>query len=296
MGRHSPVSSISRTARRLLVTALVLAGTASAAPAQAAAEVPQVTLKVATQVTQTGATVEAAINPEGSETGYEIWLECQSAEESKDECEPLTVAPQRHLGTLPAGTEAQTVTAAMSGLQPGYLYEYGVIATNSGGREGYLGNGFLTCPSAGSCPDQPWLPGQPLWSIEGARRAAEEAPALEAERQARQREIEERPAKEAAARAALERAAREAGERAGREAAERAAAARAKMMCVVPRLTGDSLSAARRSLAKAHCVLGKVKRPPVYHGALVVGRQSVPRGRELGTGARVALTLRPKHD
>jgi hypothetical protein len=262
-------------------------------PASASATtVPQLTLKVASAVAKTSATVEVEINPEGSEASYEIWLECQNAEPLSSACEPLSVAPQRHVGTLPVGATAQTVSAEMSGLQPGYLYRYGVIATNAAGREGYLGNGLITCPASGSCPAQPWLAGTPLWSIEGARHAAEEAPAREAEREARRREAEELGARQAGERAAWERAAREAGERAGREAAERAAASARR--CVVPRLAGDSLSAARRSLSRAHCSLGRVTSPHGAHGALVVARQSVASGRTLIAGAKVALTLRPR--
>ncbi len=260
----------------------------SVPPAIAAAQVPEVGYLTASHVSTGGATIEASINPEGGETSYEIWLECQSSQESNQNCEPLTVGPQRLQGVFPAGLQPETVTDAVTGLQPGYLYKYGVIATNSAGREGYLGAGFLTCPSQGSCPSQPYLPGQSLWSIEGAKRAGEEAPRLEAEREARQREAEERPAKEAAERAAKEREIREAGERAGREQAKRAALAHS---CVVPRLKGDSLTEARHALRGAHCGLGKLTEPRGHHGPLVVIRQSVDSGSKLATGSVVALTL-----
>jgi hypothetical protein len=277
----------------ILLGSLAAAAMFSAPQASAAASaVPQVEIRMAAPVDKTSATIEAAINPEGGETGYEIFLECQSAAQVKNPCEPLTVSQQRQVGVIGPGSEAHIVTAAVSGLQPGYLYEFAVIASNSAGREGYVSNGLLTCPATGACPAQPWLGGTALWSIEAARRAAEEAPRLEAERQARQKEAEERLAREAAALALKERAAREAGERAGREAAEREAAVR-RLRCVVPRLSGDSLAAARRVLAKAHCALGKVRRPRTRHGALVVAKQSVPRGRKLANGAKVAVTLRP---
>ena len=216
----------------------------------------------------TGATIEASIDPEGGETSYEIWLECQSPRESSQNCEPLTVGPQRQQGTLPAGFEAKVVTDAVTGLQPGYVYRYGVIATNSAGREGIIGAGFLTCPSEGSCPAQPYMPGMALWNIEGARREAEEAPRLEAEREARKREAEER----------------------AEEEAKRAASA-----CVVPRLRGDSLPEARHALRRAHCTLGTVTKPRGHHGPLVVVRQSAHKGSKLPTGSRVALTLDRAH-
>ncbi|MGH2865088.1 MAG: hypothetical protein ACRDJX_07540 [Solirubrobacteraceae bacterium] len=186
----------------------------------AATKAPEVGYLAASNVSTTGATIEVPINPEGGETSYEIRLECQNAQRNNQNCEPLTVAPQLQQGTLSPVSEAQLVTDAVTGLQPGYLYTYGVIATNSAGRAGYVGAGFLTCPSQGTCPSQPYLFGTPLWSIESAERWADEAARREAEREATRREAEERPVKEAAERAAKEREAREAGERAGKQAAE----------------------------------------------------------------------------
>jgi hypothetical protein len=258
----------------------------------AAAEKPELTLRPAKAATQTSATIEAWVNDKGGEASWEIWLECQEARTPGSHCEPLA-ATQLHKGVLAPSFGAQTVEAPMTELQPGYLYKYRVVAANAAGREGWVGADFVTCPSSGSCA-QPAPGGEALWNVEGAQRMAEEAVAREAERQAKQREAEERPAKEAAERAAREREAREAGERAGREAAERAAAARALLRCVVPRLGGRSLTAARRALARAHCSLGKVTEPRGHHGRLVVGRQSVRSGRKLAYGAKVAVTLRPK--
>jgi peptidoglycan DL-endopeptidase CwlO len=139
------------------------------------------------------------------------------------------------------------------------------------------------------------------WNNEGAQRAAEEAPRLEAEREAKHREEVERPAKEAAEKAAHESEIREAGERTGREvtersareAAERAAALR-RERCVVPRLRGDSPTAARRALHSVHCELGQVTAPRNHRGALIVARQSVRAGRTLAGGAKVAIVLVPK--
>jgi hypothetical protein len=271
------------------------------APSLAAGEKPEVTTRVASQVTTTSATIEAGINPEGSQTSYEISLECQSAA-GGESCEPLTVGAQLQQGTIAAGLGETVVSAPMTGLQPGYLYKYDVIATNAAGREGYVGSSFLTCPASGQCRSQPVPGGESLSNIEGARREGEEAPRLEAEREARHREEEARPAKEAAEKAAHDREVREAGERTGREAAERSAreaaertAALRRQRCAVPRLRGDSLAAARRALHRVHCNLGKVTEPRSRHGALIVTRQSVRAGRILAGGAKVEVTLAPKH-
>ena len=283
-------------AQGLIVLAMSVLGVCSSAiPAVAAATgVPQVGWRAASAVSTSGATIEVPVNPEGGETSYEIWLACQSAQENDHSCEPLTVSPQRVQGVLSAGFEQQIVTDPVSGLQPGYLYEYDVIATNSAGREGYIGDGFLTCPTEDSCPTQPLLSGLALWVIEGAEREAKEAPRIAAEEQARQKEAQERPVKEAAERATREREVREAGERAGKEAAERAARA-APPVCIVPRLEGDSLRQARHALKGAHCRLGKLTRRRSHRGALVVVAQSPRSASKLAAGSAVTVTLSRAH-
>ena len=71
----------------------------------------------ASHVSTAGATIEAPINPEGGETSWEIWLEYQGVEPSS-QCEPLTVGSQRQQGILSPGFESQTVTDAVTNLQP----------------------------------------------------------------------------------------------------------------------------------------------------------------------------------
>jgi hypothetical protein len=285
------------TAQLMPVVLIGLAGVLTLGVGQALAApsaIPEVKLNGAKQVTRTSATIEVEIDPEGSQTSYEIWLECQSANWLSNACEPLTVGEQREQGVIAPGFELQTVTALVQGLQPGYLYRYRVVATNVVGKAGWVGSGLVTCPSEGSCPMQPYLSGEELWVQEGAERAGQEAPRLEAERQAKRKEEEERPAKEAAARTTTEREIREAGERAGREAAVREAAVAAQARrCVVPGLKRDSLAAARRALGRAHCRLGRVTKPHAFRGALVVATQSARSGRRLAVGAKVAVTLRP---
>jgi hypothetical protein len=265
----------------------------SVAPAMAATTAPEVQWEAASEVSTTDATAEAWVNPGGVETSYEIWLECREVLGSDGQCEPLTADPQRRQGTLPAVSEPLIVTDAFTGLQPGTFYKYRVVAFNPVGRSGITGAGFVTCPSTGPCRMQPYAPGEGLWNLEGAEREAQEAPRLEAEREAKHREEEERPAKEAAERSAKEREIREAGERAGREQAERAASA-GPSACVVPRLRGDSPAAAGRALHRAHCGLGRFSRPHGHHGPLLVVGQSVRGGSKLVAGAKVALTLGPR--
>ncbi len=114
---------------------------------------------------------------------------------------------------------------------------------------------------------------------ERQERAEKEA----AEREGKEREASEHQAKEREAREAKERAEEE-GETAQSQGGR----------CIVPKLQGDSLAAARKALQKAHCKLGKVSKSSRYRGRLVVIGQGVPAGHKLGKGSEVAVKLGPR--
>jgi hypothetical protein len=81
-----------------------------------------------------------------------------------------------------------------------------------------------------------------------------------------------------------------------RQAPAAQVAPRPAVRCIVPSLAHRSLQAARTSLRRAHCALGRVARPRHAIGALVVRRQSAPRGATLRAGSAVAVVLgRAKH-
>jgi hypothetical protein len=61
--------------------------------------------------------------------------------------------------------------------------------------------------------------------------------------------------------------------------------------CVVPTLEGDSLSAARTALSRAHCKLGKISEPHLRHVVLVIVEQSKSSGKHLRGGAQIAVRL-----
>jgi hypothetical protein len=61
--------------------------------------------------------------------------------------------------------------------------------------------------------------------------------------------------------------------------------------CVVPRLTGKTLAAAKRALRKAHCRLGRVTRRVSKKRPGRVISQSRRPGRKLGNGAKVGVVL-----
>ena len=251
------------------------------------------------------ATLEVPIRPNGLETRYEFWLQYPACT-SGGSCEPAT-SERVGEGSIEASRLEQVVSVNLTSLKWNYSYSFVVTATNEDGRRESYPQTFTTPSSppagdpGGSGAGAPYEFKEEPWNEAGASREADEAPQLEAERQAKAKEEAERPAEEAAARAAKERAVREAGERAGREAAEREAkmkeaektAAASSVRCLVPRLRGDSLAAARSALSKAHCGLGKVNRARKEQRKLVVSTQSVRAGRVLAKGTAVAVKLGP---
>ena len=149
-----PVSM--RACRLVLIPFAILAGglVFSAAPASATeGGRPMIENVTATKVYEHEGTLEAQINPEGSETTYEIWLECQSAHEPFWPCEPI-MNSQRIEGHIAAGFEAKTVSLHLAGLQPGFHYWYGVAAANSAGRTESRVNIFIdSVIPPGACPN-----------------------------------------------------------------------------------------------------------------------------------------------
>jgi hypothetical protein len=139
-----------------------------------------------------------------------------------------------------------------------------------------------------------YAPPELPWANQSGKEGAERTVAEQ-----RAKEHEEQQAKEVAAQRAAavkhteeqarqtEAEAQRAREAAAREAAEYPA-------CLVPALKGDTLTAARRALTKAHCRLGAVHRVGRHHGTLRVSAQSAPAGERLAHNVRVALWLATK--
>lgn len=287
-----------RTSWLVLVLCAVLAGWLVFSGARALAvegERPTIDNAQAKKMTEHGATLEAQINPQGSETAYEFWLECQSAPPISPygrwgACGPIAGGQQEQGGHLAASFGEQTVSVDMTGLQPGYGYSYRVAATNAAGKVVSLQLSFDT-QVLGACDN--WL-GCPYSTsnslvtlVSGERETAKIVAEVETERRQVAREYEEWRAKEAARYAAEEAASLKRRE-------EEEAAAKAVVgvpACIVPSLKGDTLSAARYALDKAHCRLGKVSRPRRHRGALLVIRQTPRHGSKLVGKAAVAVTL-----
>lgn len=241
--------------------------------------------------TEHGARLVAQINPQGSEATYEFRLVWQDADPPASG-EPVTGGTQAQGGHIAAGFEDQTVSAALTGLQPGYTYWYVVAAINSagntkGGSPYFFGfwNGGAYPEGVGTGP--PYEPEVPLWDIWlSEAQSAQTLSEYEANQRQAAKEQEEQRTREAAIRAS------EAAALKRREEEEVASAAVARTRtCNVPSLKGDTLSIARRAIDKAHCRLGKVSRPRRHGGALIVIRQAPRHGRKLAEGTAIAVTL-----
>ena len=234
-------------------------------------------------------TLQATIDPEGLETTYAI-----------SACEPSGPQCQQTEGTLPADSEDYPITLQLTGLQRGIAYQLGIHASSSAGETKWAGELILPtltpnpCPS-GECPPSPgpFPEGTaPTHIVEApylgaANEQLKKIVEQEAERRTKAKEAEEQKARELTARPASELEHTEEQLPAAHTPAEHPA-------CRVPALKGDTLTAARRALAKAHCRLGAIHQPTHHHGALRVSAQGAPAGKQLAHNARVALTLGAK--
>jgi hypothetical protein len=198
-----------RGARLASVTAAVLAGgfIFSGAPAWAVGGTrPVIEPEPPTNISEQGGTLNVQINPEGSETGYEIRMECEAPSMSElTGCDPELFPGERlRAGQLVASFTDQTVSVTLTGLQPGYVYMYVIFATNAGGATERGANILQTYPPGAypeGSPGKQYEPGPPSQaSLEFAQQEADRLTAkAEAERQQQAREHEEQKARETAA-------------------------------------------------------------------------------------------------
>lgn len=257
--------------RRARGLALVAAASGAAVglslPATANAEAPVIGSIKASGEYPGQETIEVQIDPESYETVWTISLDC-----------PDQPRCQSTEGRLPAEDESHTVAVVMAGLENDTRYRFSGEASSLAGATNFSGE-FESIP-AGAAPEgvkdkEVYTPPPPSWTTQSLNEAAERTV-----REQREKEHEEQTAKEVASHAAEAEAARQA-----------AAHSETKPACVVPKLKGDTLLAARRALTAAHCRLGTVHRPSLQHGTLHVRRQSARVGKRLANDARVALWI-----
>jgi hypothetical protein len=282
--------------RSLVVVCAALAGASLTPPAVFAAEAqrPEVEASPVTALTEHGATLGAVIDPHGLETEYEFRLVWQDPDAHPAVGETMTGGIQTQTGRIAAGAGAQTVSFNVTSLQPGNTYWYELGAINSDGATNGLSPYQFSFHSHAEFPEgesNPPYEGQmPLFvRFEAARLEAQMAQTTrenEARQQQKTREAEEQRAGQAT------RWAAEAAALAHRQQEEAAAQhSQPPAHCVVPALRGQTLKAARRSLARAHCRIGRISRPRRARGVLVVVRQTPPRHRHLAAGTAVSVTL-----
>lgn len=245
------------------------------------------------EVTPAGVVLEAQINPQNSATTYEFVI-VQRVRNPSESGERTPEGPRALGGPIPAGSGEVTVSGLITGLQPGYIYWYEVIASNLAGetRSGsdntytfyYYTSGYPNL--IGGTPYEATPPSG--CQLEILQQKAD-GYALEAEAKRHQLvlEHEEQLAKEDAARYASEAAALRLRE----EEEAKAEAASRLSSCIVPALKGDTLRAARRAIEKAHCRLGEVREPHRHRGTLVVVNQSRRHGAKLAGGTVIVLTM-----
>jgi hypothetical protein len=270
--------------------AIAAAGLANVEASASASEAqrPKIVDAQAKDMTEHGATLVLQIDPQGSETAYEVWLECERAVSEAGPCEPPLGGPHAQVGQIAADPGVKEVAVEMASLPPNRAYIYRVAAANASGRvEEPFQLQFETVPLGACRSECPYRASISLADIESAERTAQliydEA---EAARHRIAQEHDEQTAREQAAKYAAEAAALN-----RRREEESAAAVTPRIRCIVPSLRGDTVPAARRALENAHCRLGKVHRPRRRAGALRVIVQSVAHGRSLAAGVAVAVTL-----
>lgn len=291
------IEHIAPSTRWLVLTAttgllLLAAGTLSTAPAAAASE-PLISEGTASEL-DGEITIEAQIDPEGLAISYEILLECPSHETC-----------QHTEGTLPAVEESRVVQLVLTDPQPGETYIFTVTARNADGQTS--GSWRFKAPQStetlpveepippGAAPEgvqdkESYRPPELPWANQSGNEGAERTVAEQ-----RAKEHEEQQAKEAAERhAAALKHAEEQTQQAEAEAATRQREEAEHPACRVPALKGDTLTAARHALTKAHCRLGTLHQPTRHHGTLRVSTQGAPAGERLAGGARVALWIGAK--
>jgi hypothetical protein len=277
----------------VLVPCAVLAGgfLFSTTPATASeVEPPTIASAEVTDVTEASVTLVAQINPHDSEGEYQFRLVWQASPPAF-RGEPIPGGPQVHQGLLAGGAGEQTVSAVMAGLQPGHLYWYVVVATNSEQRT-KAGPTYFSFHYSGGFPEgiggAPYeAEGPPEWFIDlSEEESAQTVREYEAKQRQAAKEREERQAAEGA-RLAAEATALKHQE----ETLTSAKVAPVGRVCIVPSLRGYTLSAARRAINKTHCRLGRVSRPYRHRGALIVTGQTPRHGKKLAGQAAIAVVL-----
>ena len=103
-------------------------------------------------VSSTTAVLEAQVNPNGNDTHYRFqYGPLGSCSSSSSECKEVPVGKEADLGSAQSDV---TASVTLTGLEPGNVYHYRVLATNSGGTTPGPDQTFTTFPpSTAGLPD-----------------------------------------------------------------------------------------------------------------------------------------------
>lgn len=144
------------TGYQVWITATNAGGPAEAGPLSftTPAVPPSISDEVATEVSETGATLEAMINPGGAETRY--WVEYVT--KAQYEVSGFSGAPRTPEETLGAGNESTAVSVSLSGLFPSTPYVFRFVAINAAAPEEGEPIAFTTrgpfSPPLGNCANE----------------------------------------------------------------------------------------------------------------------------------------------
>jgi hypothetical protein len=140
-GIRSLIGNVRQLVRLSLVLPLVFAATTTIGVGSALAAAPSVEEEFVLDVSSTSATLNAAINPGGSETSYRFEYGTSDAYGSD------IPAPDHALGF---GSEGVGVATHVQGLEPSTTYHYRVVAINGEGEERGADQTFTTEPAVGT--------------------------------------------------------------------------------------------------------------------------------------------------
>lgn len=242
-------------------------------------ELPTIASVEVTDVTETSVTLVAQVNPNDSEGEYEFRL-VQQGSPPAFRGEPIPGGPQVHQGHI--GTGEQTVSAVITDLQPGHLYWYVLVVTNSEQRA-KTGDAYFSFHYSGGFPEgiggAPYEAEIPEWAIDSAEeQAAKAVREYEAKQRQAEKEQEEQRAKEAVFRTAEAAALKQRKEE---EAKETAAQATGSALLAATRIMVKS---GRVSLLKLSC-LGSAR----CHGKLTLLARGSARSKAKKRRARTVI-------
>jgi hypothetical protein len=137
-----------------LAVCIANAGVAGISVAYAsAASLPTIEGTSVSAITETEATLETQINPEGLETTYEVDLQfevCQNEPPRSAHC--WAMGGSQTTGSIAVGALPQTITVNWSDLEPDFSYRYWIVAANSAGKLVTEERTFTTRGESGELP------------------------------------------------------------------------------------------------------------------------------------------------